>query len=61
MKKQKKESVVDKALQRVQKVVDEVTDPASMSRSDYKDFLGALIGDMRVQLEGAEQEDADEG
>lgn len=56
----KKPDVVNESIQRVMEVVDEVTDPKNMTRDQYKDFLGSLASDLRMRLETAEQEDAEE-
>jgi len=55
----KKKSTIDKALEQVTEVVDEVTHPDNMSREDYKEFLGALAADIQIRLEAAEAEDGD--
>lgn len=46
-------SSVDKALEEVKKLVEEVTDPSRMSKDEYREFLDELISDLEIQREAA--------
>jgi len=37
---------MSEALEKVYKVIDDVTDPKLMSKEEYRDFLGELISDL---------------
>ena len=50
---------VQEAEQQVIDTLDEVTDPDSLSREDYKEVLSILIGDLQVRLEAAKEEDGE--
>ncbi len=47
---------IDKAVEKVLKLVDEEGDPENMSKADYSEFLGELIGSLEIRKEANDQE-----
>jgi cell division protein FtsI/penicillin-binding protein 2 len=47
---------LDEATEQVMEVVDQVTDPEYMTKKEYQEFLGSLIGDLRIRKEAVDQE-----